>query len=192
MVASTPQQQMTSPQLERGLQNYLECETLLNTFFASVDYCLPECLTQKNGKYRVRMEMPGDPTFFPGEIGCCPRNGADICNFPYVAERALLDSRREEIYGKPKENPLACDYHGLQGCILKSHKPPVCLAYICPEFGEFLNQTYGIIYYGWAIERSLELILSGRQDSNEVEAFKKEIQEWIGRVKAVKQQRKKG
>ncbi len=179
---SKTQDDFTSHQLERGLEDYLECERLLTIFFVGVNYCIPECLSQKVGKYRERMDMPGDPTQFPGNMGCCPYDEFKHSNYESIADRTLLERRRIEKYGEPDDNSAVCGYHAKDGCILKDHKSPICLAYVCPEFADFVHERYGIRYCKDKIEENLELILSNRQSPEEVQRFKDLIQEFTDKI----------
>lgn len=169
--------------LDKGLEDYIECEMLLNAFFAEVNYCIPECISQEIGKYTARMEMPGDPTQFPGNIGCCPYDMFEHSNYASISDRTLLDRKRLEKYGEPKQNSSTCGYHGESGCVLSDHKSPVCLAYVCPEFINFVYRKYNIRYCKDEIEQHLELILSNKQSPEDVQKFKDMIQYFIDKIK---------
>lgn len=169
-------------QLRKGLKDYLECEELLNSFFTKVNFCVPKCISKPIGIYRTKMEMPGDPTQFPGRVGCCPYNMFNFSNYPEISDHTLLDAQRVEKYGKPKEQRGACDYHSSEGCILKDHKSPVCLAFVCQKFTRVVCDTFDVYYHEEEIERGLELVLSGRQSPEETHKFKEMLKGLVDAV----------
>jgi len=177
---------MTHKRLTNGLKEYLECEVLLTSFFREVNFCFPECLSKPIGKYRAKMEMPGDPTTFSGNIGCCPYDGWDICNNEWLANRSLLNSERLNIYGAPDEKPGRCGYHAEKGCTLDTHRAPTCLAYACSDFRIFVSQNYGIRYNWEDIEETLENILAGNISDWKSIWFKKRLKAFSSRVKSRK------
>jgi len=149
--------------LEQGLLEYLACEEMLNTFFAKVTFCTKTCLSKPVGKYRVQGEMSGDRNQFPGNVGCCPQDYFRFGNYPEIEDRSLLEERREEKYGLPKENKTSCGYHTLNGCVLNTHKAPLCIAYLCQDLVQHLDTKYGITYSPQEVEKNLELILAGKK-----------------------------
>ncbi len=161
--------------LAQGLTAYLACEEMLNSFFGKVNFCTENCLSKPIGMYRVKMEMPGDPTKFPGNIGCCPRDYFRFGNYPDIEDRSLLERKREEKYGLPNENKASCGYHTQEGCALKTHKSPICIAYLCEDLVQHLDKKYGIDYSPSEIEKNLELIVAGRQSSKKIKDFKELI-----------------
>jgi|TARA_B100002003_G_C13946281_1_gene458996 hypothetical protein len=177
---------VTRKRLEKGLEYYLECEKLLNDFFSQIDFCLSQCISQPIGKYRVRMDMPGDPTQFQGNVGCCPYSQFNDSNHSTITDMSLLENRRLEKYGKPHEDSSACGYHNSEGCALKDHKSPICLAYVCPEFAYQVHEKYGIRYSQDKIEHDLELILTGNQSSEDIRKFQDKIEGFINKIKKIK------
>jgi len=115
------------------LKNYLEIEVLLNEFFKEVNYCVPNCITQKNSL---------DFSYISGSIGCCDKNYYEIFNNFKLFE--FLENERIKLYGKPKPNTQYCGYHTESGCILNSHKNPLCLLYVCSSFKNYLESVHDI------------------------------------------------
>lgn len=162
--------------LNKGLSDYLECEKLLNNLFKEADFCFPNCISQPVGLHRERMDMPGDPTEFPGEIGCCPYNYFHRHNYPEIMDWSLLEKQRVERYREPLNHDSGCGYHSADGCVLKTHKSPICLAYICTPFSYYLSETYNIRYAHREVEEKLEMILVDRESAHGTQRFK----QWLG------------
>ncbi len=141
---------------EQNLSRYLHIEKILNTFFIHFDFCIDKC---------IRIEIAnngGDPV-----SACCKNKYYKKYDLEYPAFE-LLKSEREKLYGKPDDhcfkNPVSpCEYHNpISGCLLKTHKSPICLAFMCRESIEELRNRYNIYTYDYlGMNYALEWILTG-------------------------------
>ena len=162
-------------QIEVNLNKYLAIECILNELFKEINYCL-DCCIAKPGAFN-----------FPN-AGCC-RN---IYYTGYDIEHPAFDrlvSQREALYGKPSRRKWLkrispCEYHSLSGCILKTHKSPVCLSFFCRDGIDFLRDRYHIYVYDYlGIHYALEWILTGDLIEAAFEDFKKSCVEMVQKVK---------
>ena len=111
-----------SPVLSKPLARYLELELLLHNFFESTGYC--------KENYGITCN------------GCCNEN---VVEYPKIITGCSeLDEERIRIYGVG-DLTRSCPYSSDKGCILKTHKTPKCIAYICPQFTRALKEQ-GIDY----------------------------------------------
>jgi hypothetical protein len=157
--------------IETRINQYLECESVLNEFFKELTFCYEDCLTQEHSLFLKDI---------PGCLGCCPDNQYEQSVFPF---KWMLDMKRDEKYSKPGMNYEACDYHTMDGCILEDHKPPACLAYICPDFRDYLLKEHGIAYNRDNIRTFLKNILEGKIDQEDISRFKFQIKISINKLK---------
>jgi hypothetical protein len=165
-------------QIERTLKRYLETETLLNEFFASFDYCLKECVgpaITENGNQPV--------------AACCKNRYHVVCDLDHpVYDR--LRQEREKRFGKPEEhsweNPVSpCEYHNPQrGCILFTHKSPICLAFLCRKGIDRLRERFGIYTYDYlGFYYALEWLLTGDLPESQFQDFTRSIHDMINKLK---------
>jgi len=149
------------------VDRYLELERILNIFCSNFDYCLPYCIKQQIEEKGVA-------------IGCCQNKyykkyDQDLPSYE------ILKKLREEIYGKPLEyehikTPSPCEYHTPEGCVLKTHKSPICNAFFCPEAIEHLREKYLIFNYDYlGIYYGLEWTLDGTFSKTQYEDFRNEL-----------------
>jgi len=112
------------PILSKPLARYLELESILHNFFESTGYC-----KENYGKTCK---------------GCCNEN---VVEYPKIITGCSeLDEERIRIYGVGNLKG-GCPYSSEEGCILKTHKTPKCIAYICPQFARALKEQG--IEYDW-------------------------------------------
>ena len=158
---------------ERCMQKYLELEALLHQFFNQVNYCKTECIHLED----VGARNTSHNRF---NVGCCDGN-AFLSDF---RNHMPLHEKRIELYGEPKDNGIErCGYHAEEGCILKTHKPVLCLAYICPEFEEHLKLQFNIRYNYSEIKRSLSDILRREEAEKKFIEMKQQILRYINNTK---------
>lgn len=142
--------------MQANLNRYLSTEALLNDFFSVFDYCLSRCVAvarQENGHRPV--------------AACC--TGAYYARYDLDHPAfARLRQERERLYGRPRDHrwpdPVSpCPYHDPQrGCVLKTHKSPVCIAFLCRPAIDCLRGEFGIYQYDYlGIHYALEWILTG-------------------------------
>lgn len=150
--------------LWEALRAYLELEAILNRFFAGFDFCRSHCI-------RAQQAL-GEPV-----IGCC----TDRYYCKYDTDHpgfALLRQQRERIYGSPAAvrppHPLSpCEYHRPDGCLLDTHKSPVCLGFFCKEGIDYLRERYHIHGYDYlGIANGLEWVLTGALTGAGLESFR--------------------
>lgn len=166
--------------MEHNLARYLELEGLLNEFFGAFDFCLGQCIKpemEKNGNQPVS--------------ACCKNKYYKLYDLDYPAFDRLKEER-ELRFGKPEDyhwdHPVSpCEYHNpLTGCILKTHKSPICLAFMCRESIDFLRETYGIFAYDYlGVNYALEWILSGDFSEHQFQEFKDSIKDMIKKVSPI-------
>ena len=142
--------------IDSNLARYLELELLLNEFFAAFNFCYDRCITLK------RMQNSGLPV-----AACCMDRYYILFDLDHAAFERLR-REREKLYGKPAEhvwlNPTSpCEYHDPEsGCILKSHKSPTCLAFLCRKAIDRLRTDFDIYFYDYlGVNYALEWVLTG-------------------------------
>jgi hypothetical protein len=165
-------------EIEKNLKRYLETERLLNAFFSSLDYCLPICIRpelEKNGNRPV--------------AACCKNKYYAICDLEHPAF-ARLREEREKIFGRPGDHqwssPVSpCEYHNPAcGCLLATHKSPICLAFFCRKGIDFLRSRYGIYTYDYlGVYYALEWMLTGDLPETQYVEFRDSLLEMIERLK---------
>lgn len=164
--------------IDQNLKNYLEIEGILNTFFSAFDYCFECCIKPEllqNGYQPVS--------------ACCKKKYYKQYDLDHPAFDRLR-AEREVRFGSPLDHHWAspvspCEYHNPdKGCILTTHKSPVCLAFMCRESIAFMRETYGIYGYDYlGVHYALEWILTGDFSDAQYEEFKQSIQTMTQRVK---------
>jgi len=102
-----------------------------------------------------------------------------------------LRQERERLYGTPeshfkRHSPSPCEYHDPQrGCILNSHKSPVCLAFLCRRGIDRLRTRFDIYFYDYlGIHYALEWILTGVFSDKDYLALKTSIIEATAKITA--------
>lgn len=163
--------------IETNLHRYLETETRLNQFFSRFDYCLAQCIRpelEKNGHQPV--------------AACCKNKYYVVCDLDHPAYD-LLRVEREKRFGRPGDhvwkNPVSpCEYHDpLRGCILSTHKSPICLGFFCRKGIDWLRERFGVYAYDYlGIYYALEWILTGDLPEHQYLDFRKSIEKMIERV----------
>ena len=161
----------------KRLNRYLETETLLNRFFSLFDYCLSHCV-------KPELEKNADQSF----AACCKNKYYTVCDLENPAYD-LLREEREMRFGKPEnytwENPVSpCEYHNPSaGCVLTTHKSPICLAFFCRKGIDHLRARFGIYTYDYlGFYYALEWILTGDLPEGQYIDFIKSIEEMIERI----------
>ncbi|MFZ1983599.1 MAG: hypothetical protein WAU91_04250 [Desulfatitalea sp.] len=162
---------------EINLSRYLEAERLLNEFFAVLDYCLPRCIDaekRRNGNRPM--------------AACCQQEYHWCCDLEHPVFEHLRQAR-ERLFGKPDDhiwaNPVSpCQYHNPdRGCLLATHKSPICIAFLCREGIEFIRSHYGIYGYDYlGVYYALEWILTGDFSYEQYLEFKESILAMTARV----------
>ena len=156
--------------IERNLSRYLEIERRLNAFFAAFNFCLNGCIAPR------RQRIGGRP------VAACCQDKYYVCfDLAHPAFKRLREAR-ERRYGKPADhvwiNPVSpCEYHDPQnGCILESHKSPVCLAFFCRRAIHRLRTEFGIYFYDYlGVHYALEWLLTGDLPEREFHDLKNNV-----------------
>jgi hypothetical protein len=162
--------------ITENLTRYLEIEGLLNTFFDAVGYCLEKCVKQA-------LALNGNQPF----SACCKNRYHCLYDLP-DSDFDRLRSERENRFGKPEEQPYKspvspCEYHGPFGCVLATHKSPICLAFMCRESIDYIRETYGIYEYDYlGMNYALEWILTGVFTDGQYREFRESLENMIRRV----------
>jgi len=161
-----------------NLKRYLAAEQRLNAFFAALNYCLPRCIAVqklKNGNRPV--------------AACCQNKYYAICDLPHPAFERLRQER-ERRFGRPEAhvwaNPVSpCPYHNPDhGCVLATHKSPICLAFLCREGIDHLRSRYGIYTYDYlGFHYALEWILTGDLPEKDYAEFMASMTAMTARVR---------
>jgi len=168
-----------SETIEANLKRYLETETLLNGFFAVFDDCASRCVPEllaQNGNRPV--------------AACCTRPYHCECDLDHPAYERLRQER-EKRFGKPTDyrwpDPVSpCEYHNpAAGCVLTTHKSPICLAFFCRKAIEHLRSRFGIVTYDYlGFYYALEWILTGDLADSQYADFRQGIIDMTAKVKA--------
>ncbi len=163
--------------IEANLKRYLSAEQRLNEFFGKLNYCLSYCIVpekRKNGDRPV--------------AACCQNKYYSICDLPHPAFERLRQER-EQRFGKPEDHvwpdPVSpCQYHDPHlGCLLTTHKSPICLAFFCRQGIDHLRSRYGIYTYDYlGFYYALEWILTGDLPEQEYESFMADIAAMTARL----------
>lgn len=116
---------------EQCLDNYLKCEEALKSIFDKLTFCKDHA----------------------GKVCNCCKN--DLIKYYYNRRvNEVLNTEREQLYGKGNVENSQCRYLNNNGCILKTHKPPICIAYACKGLIDELK-SLGINYSTRKIESVL-------------------------------------
>jgi hypothetical protein len=163
--------------VEQNLARYLEIETLLNALFASFDFCLKHCITPQLAA------SGGQPV-----TACCQDKYYNLFDVGHEGFDHLR-RERERQYGSPADHchanaPSPCEYHDPQhGCILLTHKSPVCLSFLCRKAIDRLRSRFGIYFYDYlGILYALEWILTGNFPDKDYYELKQSIIEAIDKI----------
>ncbi len=138
--------------MKKFLNNYLKTESLLRSFFDSFNYC-SSCPRKENL--------------------CCKD---DNYNYEYREISDILDymhKMRIEFYGPPLENTGGCGYLSQDGCVLKTHKNPICILWTCKDFQKHMFREgvrYDLIFMN-RLEKSLINVLKGDLFGQDFEDF---------------------
>lgn len=161
-----------------NFSQYLSIEKLLNELFASFNYCFEKCIKIELVKNN------GNPI-----SACCKDKYYKKYDIEHPAFD-LLKNEREKLYGAPDkhsfENPVSpCEYHNpVTGCVLTTHKSPICLAFMCQESIEFLRKNYNIYEYDYlGVNYALEWILTGDFSEKDFTEFRQSIISMTDKIK---------
>ena len=156
--------------IESSLARYLKLERLLNDFFAAFNFCYRGCVKLK------QMQNGGLPVAV-----CCMDKYYVLFDLDHEAYEQLR-RERERLYGKPCEhtwiNPVSpCEYHDpAKGCILKSHKSPTCIAFLCRKAIDRLRTEFDIYFYDYlGVTYALEWVLIGILSEGEYRELENDI-----------------
>ena len=165
--------------VESNLARYLKLERLLNEFFAAFNFCYDRCVKLK------QMQNGGLPVAV-----CCMDRYYVLFDLEHAAYEQLR-RERERIYGKPGEhtwmNPVSpCEYHDSErGCILKTHKSPTCIAFLCRKAIDRLRSEFDIYFYDYlGVTYALEWVLTGILSEQEYRELETEIRNAITKIKS--------
>lgn len=160
--------------IQTNLSRYLEMETLLNEFFRVFDYCYEQCIRKELEK------SCGKPV-----SACCKNKYYKLYDIDHPAFD-LLREEREKRFGKPDDytfdDPVSpCEYHNPEtGCVLATHKSPICLAFMCRESIDCLRDDYNIFAYDYlGMNYALEWILTGDFSDDQYEELKESVSAMI-------------
>lgn len=159
------------------LARYLEIETLLNEFYTYFDYCAAVCVP------KLLAASGGAPI-----AACCKDRYYKVYDLDHPAFD-LLRSGREALFGTPEEQQNSssisiCEYHTDTGCVLRTHKSPICLSFMCRPSIESMRERYGIYTYDYlGFNYGLEWILTGDMPETDWLAFRKGCIEMLETVK---------
>ena len=157
------------------VERYLELERILNIFCDNFNYCLPFCISKELEKSKIA-------------VGCCKNKYYKKYDLDIPSYRLLM-KKRENIYGKPEKYEhiktlSPCEYHTPEGCVLKTHKSPICNAFFCPEAIDFLRDKYNIFNYDYlGFYYALEWTLDGTFSKTQYKDFRNEILEMVETLK---------
>jgi hypothetical protein len=135
----------------KSLQRYLELESILHIFFEGTNYCRE--------------------SFGQTCQGCCHKNLIEISK--YQKECKELERERSRIYGEG-DSTRDCPYSSDKGCILETHKAPICIAYTCPPLTKEIKEQ-GIEYNWFEVQALLINVLNDTNsdwlDESELAAY---------------------
>lgn len=158
--------------IDQNLDRYLEAENLLNAFFTSLNYCLSSCI-------QPELEANGNRPI----AACCRNKYYTVCDLDHPAYERLTQER-EKRFGRPQDyawtDPVSpCEYHDPRsGCVLSTHKSPICIAFFCRKGIDFLRSRYGIYTYDYlGVYYALEWILTGDLPEHQYREFRDSILE---------------
>jgi hypothetical protein len=167
--------------VERNIDRYLEIEGILNVFFAAFDFCPAQCIAPE------RANNHGQPV-----AACCRDKYYTVFDLEHDAFDRLRQER-ERLYGAPanhfrNHSVSPCEYHNPQtGCLLKSHKSPVCLAFFCRKAIDRLRTRFGIYFYDYlGMHYALEWILTGVLADKDYRDLKTNLIEAAAKINSAK------
>ena len=165
--------------IENNLARYLKLERRLNDFFAAFNFCYDRCVKVK------RMQNGGLPVAV-----CCMDRYYALFDLEHEAYEQL-SRERGRLYGKPCDhtwmNPVSpCEYHDPEnGCILKTHKSPTCIAFLCRKAIDRLRTEFDIYFYDYlGVTYALEWVLTGILSEQEYRELETEILNAISKIKS--------
>jgi hypothetical protein len=85
-------------------------------------------------------------------------------------------------------NPVSpCEYHDPQnGCILKSHKSPTCLAFLCRKAIDRLRAEFDICFYDYlGVSYALEWVLTGIFSERDYRELEKDLLTAITKIQSI-------
>jgi hypothetical protein len=169
-------------EIEANLKRYLEAEALLDAFFAAFDYCLPRCVKIEMGKNGNRPVA-----------ACCTQKYYALYDLDHPAF-VRLRQERERLFGRPQDhrwtNPVsACQYHNpARGCVLSTHKSPICIAFLCRRAIDCLRDDFGVYTYDYlGVYYALEWILTGDLPESQYLEFSQGIRDMTRSVTSRRQ-----
>ena len=163
--------------LQKYIDRYLDIEKILNTVFDGLGYCMGQCISTP------------DPYGHCVHSACCQGRYYKKYDLDHPAYE-VLKAQRESLYGTPKSREnlkriSPCEYLALDGCVVKTHKSPICLGFMCRNSIEALQNTYGIMEYDYlGINYALEWILTGDLDGKVYDEFRDMCLKMAERVNA--------
>ena len=151
--------------LQKNIDRYLDIERILNTLFNGLGYCLDHCIL-KPDKYGHCLHS-----------ACCKHRYYKRYDFNHPA-LLLLKAQRDAIYPTPEslkniKRISPCEYLTINGCLLKTHKSPVCIGYLCRDAIDVLREKFDVYGYDYlGINYALEWILTGDLDGSAYDEFR--------------------
>jgi hypothetical protein len=175
------QLKISKAETERRLDDYRKAEDALNELFELDNFCFNKCISTKVSLYPMAQEAFWQ---FPSIEGCCTKNYSKLRSGVPIGKdmRKRFKQLQKESCHQKKDG---CPYHCETGCQMKHFKSPICLAYICPTFKNYLKETYDLDYSFLAIRDGFEKILSGAYSSEEIRAFIEKIQTATNIIKKI-------
>lgn len=165
--------------LPQNIRDYLECEKLINQFFSALNYCMPNCIRKKESKYTLI-----SPVSVPGFLGCCNKDGEAMDISKHSKVVALLARLRIEKYGSGIPNLVSCHYHTKKGCVLETHKPPICVSYCCSPMEKHIHRKFDL--GNMCFLTRVYSVLEGSCSKAELNEFKNRLQKYTEIVKSRK------
>ena len=139
---------------QENLHRYLEIENILNRVFDGMGHCTNQCI------------LKPDPFGHCLHSACCQGQYYKKYDLDHPAY-ALLVVQRNRLYPtaeslKNIKRISPCEYLSLKGCILATHKSPICIGFLCRNAIDALRNRFGIFTYDYlGINYALEWILTG-------------------------------
>ncbi|MGM5482301.1 MAG: hypothetical protein ACQESF_02455 [Nanobdellota archaeon] len=164
---------------EKIMEKYLGLEEKMKTLFENLDFCMENCISKTSSLMNSNI---------PGFIGCCNMNYHIFDNHDNIVKEFFL--QRNKLYGlvEPakvfKEGEMEyseCCYHSDDGCILKTHKSPTCISYICETFRNYMKSK-GISYNSFYVNKRLDELLSARSSKEDIKDFSNTIDRWLEKI----------
>ena len=162
---------------EENFNKYLDIERILNEFFNEFDFCFSRCV-------RLEMEINGNNPV----AACCQDKYYKVYDLEYPSFDLLRD-QREALYGEPSDikdssTVSPCEYHTSTGCVLKTHKSPICLSFFCRKGIDFLRKNYNIFEYDYlGMNYALEWILTGDLQEKDYVTFRESCMTMLDKIK---------